>query len=68
MRRQFVKTSLAAACGAGLSAFASGVLAQGLAPQLGKHYRAVKPALGTDDPKKIEVIEFFWSVARIALL
>jgi protein dithiol oxidoreductase (disulfide-forming) len=60
MRRQFVRTSVAAVCGAGLSAFASGVFAQAGGPQLGKHYRAIKPALGTDDPKKIEVIEFFW--------
>jgi protein dithiol oxidoreductase (disulfide-forming) len=57
MRRQFITSSLALACSAALAQRAHG---QGAAPIEGKQYRAIKPPVPTADPKKIEVIEFFW--------
>ncbi len=57
MRRQFLGSSLALACSAAL---APKVFAQGVAPVEGKQFRSVKPAAPTNDPKKLEVIEFFW--------
>jgi protein dithiol oxidoreductase (disulfide-forming) len=56
MRRVFLKNSLAAALATSISPF---VLAQANGPREGQHYRRVD-VVPTDNPKKIEVIEFFW--------
>jgi protein dithiol oxidoreductase (disulfide-forming) len=56
MRRVFLKNSIAAALATSISPFA---LAQANGPREGQHYRRVD-AVPTDNPKKIEVIEFFW--------
>jgi protein dithiol oxidoreductase (disulfide-forming) len=45
---------------AGVSAMPSWAQAQSVVPQEGREYRTINPVQPTDDPKKIEVIEFFW--------
>ncbi len=56
MRREFLKNSIAAAMAASMSSL---VVAQANGPRDGQHYRKIDP-LPTDNPKKIEVVEFFW--------
>jgi protein dithiol oxidoreductase (disulfide-forming) len=56
MRRVFLKNSIAVAFATSISPF---VLAQANGPREGQHYRRVD-TVPTDNPKKIEVIEFFW--------
>jgi protein dithiol oxidoreductase (disulfide-forming) len=57
MRREFIASSLALAT---CATFTQRAAAQGAAPVAGKDYREIKPAVATADPKKIEVVEFFW--------
>lgn len=56
-RREFTTLSIGAALGAGT--LSTGVRAQG-APVEGRQYVRVAPRQPTLDPKRIDVIEFFW--------
>ena len=60
MRRDLLKSGLAAALGSTLSSIGLNAYAQDAGPQEGRHYRRVTPTVAVEIPGKIEVVEFFW--------